>query len=208
MGNQRSRRRARARKSGRVNSQWSSVGGNGKTTDSAAVPAQATEISGGVTRTARNVPASPQALLAEYLAPMNLDQRLHALQDESATNADGLRLSDLIPGRFIAKALSAVRHALADRQREIDLMRRRCACGTGPRFANVTSNPRRCRSWPAYYVGSGGLSYECWIESRELDPELADEIEAMDNDRQRVGAALVAIPRDARRSHWVRIDGG
>jgi|GEM_PF-5974782 len=61
-------------------------------------------------------------------------------------------------------------------------LRKRCHC-------------HNCREehrppFPPYYVVNG-ISYECWLEMHEPDPELAPELALLRNDRERAGAAFV-----------------
>jgi hypothetical protein len=63
---------------------------------------------------------------------------------------------------------------------EIRALRRPCHC----------KNCRRHNRppFPPYYVVSL-ISYECWLEEQTVDPELEKELEALRNDRRRVGSA-------------------
>jgi hypothetical protein len=65
---------------------------------------------------------------------------------------------------------------------EIAALRRPCQC------ENCRKNRRP--PFPPYYVVRQ-ISYECWLESQEIDREMEFLLEPLRNERRRVGAAFV-----------------
>jgi hypothetical protein len=65
---------------------------------------------------------------------------------------------------------------------EIRKLRRKCRC----------DNCRRHRRppFPKYYVASN-ISYECWLEGQNVDPEMEELLTPLRNDREHVGAAII-----------------
>jgi hypothetical protein len=75
---------------------------------------------------------------------------------------------------------------------EIRALRRPCRCD------NCRQHGRP--PFPRYYVVRA-ISYECWLEEQTIDPELQEELDAIRNDRRRVGSAFarrLASPADRR----------
>jgi hypothetical protein len=65
---------------------------------------------------------------------------------------------------------------------EIRALRQPCKCDTCTRHQRLP--------FPKYYVVRG-ISYECWLELHAPDPELAEELAALRNDRARTGTAFI-----------------
>jgi hypothetical protein len=135
----------------------------------------------------QNAPADP-ARPAPWWHGLTLDQ-----QDEMLDRIDpehyGPRNRPPMTVREWNREKRRVRRARERWIEEIAALRTPCRCG----------NCRKCKRppFPRYYVASV-ISYECWLEEQTVDPELADELAPLRNDRLRVGSTLVARSRSAR----------
>lgn len=66
--------------------------------------------------------------------------------------------------------------------KEIASLRRACRCDNCRRHHRPP--------FPKYYVASV-ISYECWLEAQNVDPELEEFLTPLRNDREHVGAAVI-----------------
>jgi hypothetical protein len=65
---------------------------------------------------------------------------------------------------------------------EIRSLRRLCTCETCRRHKRPP--------FPRYYVVNG-ISYECWLEMQQIDPEMDELLAPLRNNRERAGSALI-----------------
>jgi hypothetical protein len=80
------------------------------------------------------------------------------------------------------RQMKRVQREMQQRLEEIDRLRKPCGC-------------RQCRRkgrppFPAYYVVNE-ISYECWLERQQVDPEMEEILTPLRNTRDRVGSIFV-----------------
>jgi len=80
------------------------------------------------------------------------------------------------------RQMRRVKREKQQRMKEIASLRKQCLC-------------KNCRKhhqgkFPAYYVARH-ISYECWLEQQEVDPEMAEVLAPLRMTREKVGAAFV-----------------